>query len=322
MFKVFITRLIPQEGIDLLKEHCLVEVNPHDRPLSREELLHKIKDRDGVIGLLTDKIDAGFFEAAPALKGYANFAVGFDNIDVPEAARRGIPVSNTPEVLTLATAEAAWALLFAAARRVAETDSIMRSGAWPGWGPLQFIGADVSGKTLGIVGAGRIGTAVALMSRGFDMRVLYCDEVRSSLLEKELKAEKAEFNRLLAESDFISVHVPLLPGTRHLFDADAFKAMKKSAFIINTSRGPVIKEDDLVQALKNGEIAGAGLDVYENEPAMAPGLAECQNAVLLPHIGSATQSSRAGMATVAATNLLAMLKGERAPNCLNPEIYD
>jgi glyoxylate reductase len=319
--KVYVTRRIPDPGLALLREHCTVEVNPEDRPLAREELLAKAADSDGVLGLLTDKIDAGFFDAAPRLKGYANYAVGFDNIDVPEATRRRIPVSNTPDVLTNATAELAWTLLLATARRVAEADKIMRSGTWPGWGPLQFIGADVTGKTLGIVGAGRIGTAMARMSRGFAMRVLYTSRSKPNpALEQELGAQRVEFDVLLAESDFVSIHAPLNPASRHLFNAAAFAKMKRTAILINTGRGPVIKEDDLVAALQAGTIAGAGLDVYEAEPKMAPGLAHCPNTVLLPHVGSATVSARDGMSLLAARNLLAMLQGQRPPTCLNPEV--
>ncbi len=320
--RVYVTRAIPQEGLDLLRESCEVAVNPEDRPLRREELLSAVQNARGVIGLLTDRIDAEFFDAAPLLKGYANYAVGFDNIDVPEATRRGIPVSNTPDVLTRATAELAWALLFAVARRVAEGDRAMRSGQWPGWGPMQYLGLDISGKTLGIVGAGRIGTAMALMSRGFGMRVLYTTGSgrRNEELERELGARQVAFEQLLAEADFISVHAPLTPKTQHLFDARAFERMKPTACLVNTGRGPVIKEQDLVQALKEGRIAGAGLDVYENEPAMAPGLAELDNAVLLPHVGSATHTTRRDMALLAARNLLAMLEGRAPETCLNPEV--
>ena len=323
-YKVYITRRIPQAGIDLLRRVADVDVNPVDAPLNRQELLRKAADYDGIMGLLTDRIDAEFFAAAKRLKGYANYAVGFDNIDVKEATRRRLPVSNTPGVLTNATAECAWALLFAVARRVVESDAVMRSGKWSGWGPLQFIGGDVSGKTLGIVGAGRIGTAMALMSRGFRMKVLYTSSSgrKNGVLESELGARLVPFDQLLAEADFISVHTPLTPETRHLFDSKAFSRMKKSAYLINTARGPVIKEDDLVAALKSGEIAGAGLDVFEKEPAMAEGLAELPNAVVLPHIGSATRRSRTDMAELAARNLIAMLKGQKPETCLNPEIFD
>ncbi|WFS63231.1 D-glycerate dehydrogenase [Pseudodesulfovibrio thermohalotolerans] len=322
--KVYVTRQIPEEGLALLRRVAEVEVNPVDAPVSRNELLKIVADCEGVIGLLTERIDAEFFDAAPKLKGYANYAVGFDNIDVPEATRRSMPVSNTPDVLTNATAECAWALLFAVARQVIPADRLMRSGEWPGWGPLQFIGGDVSGKTLGIVGAGRIGTAMARMSRGFNMPVLYTSSSnrRNEVLESELNARLVSFEELLEASDYISLHTPLNPGTKHLFGADAFVRMKPTACIINTGRGPVIDEQALLHALKTGEIAGAGLDVYENEPALTPGLAELENVVLLPHIGSGTASARADMAVLAARNLIAMLEGRKPETCLNPEIYD
>ena len=318
---VYITRLIPSKGIELLRKSCDVEINPYDRALEREELLEQIKERDGVIGLLTDKIDAEFFDTATTIRCYANYAVGFDNIDVSEATRRGIPVSNTPDVLTHATADMAWALLFAIARRIPETQRIMRSGTWPGWGPLQYIGSDVTGKTLGIAGAGRIGTAMALKSKGFQMPVLYTDAVSNPTLENELGARRVELPVLLQQSDFISIHVPLLPQTRHMFNAEAFRQMKPTACLINTSRGPVIKEADLVEALKDKVIAGAAIDVYEFEPKMAEGLDKLDNVVTTPHIASATPAAREGMAVLAAQNLLAMLKGKPGPSCLNPEVF-
>ena len=319
--KIYITRLIPQEGIELLQESCDVEINPHDRPLTREELLEKVQGRDGILCLLTDKIDAEVYEAARGAKGFANYAVGYDNIDVPEATKRCLPISNTPGVLTDATAEMAWALLFAVSRRIIESDTFMRSGQWEGWGPLQFIGGDVSGKTLGIIGAGRIGTAMALKSRGFDMKVLYTDAFRNEILEQQLQAEKVDLETLLETSDFVSVHVPLMPETRHLLGMKEFAMMKETAYLINTARGPIVNEAELVEALKTGEIAGAGLDVYEKEPLMAEGLKDRVNVVVTPHTASATISSRGGMARIAAENLLAMLKGEKAQNCVNPEVY-
>jgi glyoxylate reductase len=273
---------------------------------------------------MADRIDGEFFDAAPHLRGYANYAVGYDNIDVPEATKRHIPVSNTPGVLTDATAELAWSLLFAVARRGVELDAVMRSGQWSGWGPLQFLGTDVCGKTLGIVGAGRIGTAMALMSKGFRMPVVYSNSSgrRNEVLEKELGARLVSFEELLERSDYISLHAPLTPQSKHLFNTQSFSHMKKTAILINTGRGPLIKEDDLVQALKNGVISGAGLDVYEFEPRMAEGLAALPNAVLLPHIGSATETTRTNMATLAARNLLAMLRNERPETCLNPEALE
>lgn len=320
--KVYVTRLIPREGIDLLKEHCDVEVNSDDRPLTRGELLTNIRGKDGILCLLTDRIDGEVYDTAADAKGFANYAVGFDNIDVQEASRRKIPISNTPGVLTDATAEMAWTLLFTIARRVIESDRLMRTGTWGGWGPLQFIGGDVTGKTLGIVGAGRIGTAMALKSKGFAMKVLYSDVFENVTLEKELGAQRVPFDRLVEESDYISVHVPLLPETRHLINTNVLKKMKSTAYLINTSRGPVVNEAELVEALRNKEIAGAALDVYEFEPKMADGLADLDNVVITPHTASATISSRTNMALKAANNLLSMLRGERPPDCVNPEIYD
>ncbi len=319
--KVYVTRMVPQAGIDLLKKECDVEVNPEDRPLKRNELLQNIQGKDGVLCLLTDKIDAEVFDTVPEIKGFANYAVGYDNIDIEEATRRGVPISNTPDVLTDATAEMAWALLFAAARRVVESDAHMRSGRWPGWGPLQFLGGDVTGKTLGIVGAGRIGTAMALKSSGFNMRVLYYDTQANKTLEDKLNARRVDLEELLFQSDFVSVHTPLLPATRHLFTIDTFRQMKSTAYLINTSRGPVIKEADLLQALREKLIAGAGIDVYENEPQMTAGLEQLSNIVITPHTASATVGARTGMATKAATNLLAMVKNQKAPDCVNPDVY-
>ena len=320
--KILVTRQILASGIELLKKECDVEVIPEGQILSRAEFLEKVKDKDGVLCLLTDKIDAEVFNAAPKVKGVANYAVGFDNMDVAEATRRKIPLSNTPDVLTNATAEAAWALLFAAARKILPSDSHVRSGAWRGWGPLQFIGAGVTGKTLGIVGPGRIGTAMALMSRGFNMRVIYSGHRRNEILEKELNAEYKSFETLVRESDFISLHVPLGKETKHLFTKDVFEKMKNSSVLINTARGAVIKEDDLLEALRSGEIAGAGLDVFEFEPEVVEGLKNLDSVVLTSHIGSATKESRSAMSVMAAENLLAMVKGERAPQCINPEIYE
>lgn len=319
--KIYVTRAIPQPGLALLEEHCAVEVNPHDRPLGREEFLSAISGKDGVLCLLTDRVDAGAFDAAPGIRGFANFAVGYDNMDVPEATRRRIPLSNTPDVLTEATAELAWTLLFAVSRRLVEADRIMRSGRWPGWGPMQFIGAEVQGATLGIVGAGRIGKAMARKSLPYGMRVLYSGHRPDPAFEEELGARHVPFDELVASSDYVSLHAPLTSETRHLFTYDVFAKMKRNAYLVNTARGPLVKEDDLVAALKDRLIAGAALDVYEREPIMASGLAELENVVLAPHIGSATEAARNGMALLAAKNLLAMVRGERAPNCLNPGVY-
>jgi glyoxylate reductase len=318
--KVYVTRRIPEPGLALLRERCEVGLNEADRPLSRGEFLGAIGEADGVLCLLTDKVDAEAMDAAGRAKGFANYAVGFDNVDLAEATRRRLPVSNTPDVLTDATAEMAWALLLAVARRVVESDAVMRGGAWAGWGPLHFIGGDVAGKTLGVVGGGRVGCAFARKSRGFDMPLLYSDERPSPGME-ELGARRVALSELLETSDFVSLHVPLLPSTRHLMDAAALRRMKRTAYLINTARGPVVDEAALVEALRTGVIAGAGLDVYEAEPRAAPGLAALPNVVMTAHTASATVSSREGMALKAARNLLAMVEGRRAPDCLNPEVY-
>jgi glyoxylate reductase len=322
MQKVYVTRRIPEAGLAMLKAKFEVVVNPEDRPLTRKELLSNIADADGVLCLLTDRIDGEVFDSAKKTRGFANYAVGYDNMDVAEATRRKIPLSNTPDVLTNATAEMAWALLFSAARRVIESDAVMRSGTWKGWGPLQFIGQDVTGATLGIIGAGRIGRAFAMKSRGFDMKVLYTDEYPCQELEEKLGAKKVSLAELLAQSDFVSVHVPLMPSTRHLIDDKALSLMKRTAVLINTSRGPVVDEAALVRALKAGTIAAAGIDVYEHEPKAEEGLAELSNVVMTPHTASATVVSRNGMATKAAINLIAMIEGRRPPDCINPEIYN
>lgn len=319
---VYITRKIPQEGIDILKGEFEVIVNPEDRPLSRDEFLKNIKGKDGVLSQLTDRIDEEVFRSAPEVRGFANYAVGYDNIDVKAAIKYRVPVSNTPDVLTTATAEMAWALLFAVSRRVVESDTVMRNGEWEGWAPTQFIGTEITGKTLGIIGAGRIGTAMALKSRGFEMNLLYSARKNNYILETEVGAKKVSFEYLLENSDFISIHTPLNSETRHMFCMDEFKRMKKTAYIINTSRGPVINEEDLVHALEAGIIAGAAIDVYEKEPVAHPGLSGLKNVVMTPHTGSATETARKGMAVKAALNLAAMVKGERAPDCIIPEIYD
>jgi glyoxylate reductase len=320
--KVVVTRKIPDAGLDLLHKACDVWVSPEDRPLTREELLARVGEAEGVLGQLTDRIDAGFFDAAPRLRGYANYAVGFDNIDVPEATRRGLPVSNTPDVLTVATAELAWALVLAVARRVVETDAVLRrEGICPAWGPFLFLGQEITGKTLGIFGPGRIGTAMARLSRGFDMPVVYTGGRRpNETLEKEFGAKRLSFEDFLAAADVISIHAPLNPQTRHAFDAAAFARMRPTALLVNTGRGPIIDEAALVAALKDGKLAGAGLDVFEFEPRLAEGLTALPNVAITPHIGSATQTARNGMAALAARNLLAMLAGQTPPTCLNPEV--
>jgi len=327
--RVYVTRAIPQAGLDILREAGVeLEVNPHDRSATRGEILRGVAGADGILCLLTDTIDEAVMEAAgpglrgpPTVRGIANYAVGFDNVDVAAATRRGVPVSNTPGVLTEATADQAWALLMCAARRTAESDAFTRTGRWQGWGPMQFLGVDVAGRTLGIVGAGRIGSAVARRSAGFGMAVLYTDPRPNEDIERGLGARRVDLDTLLAEADFVSLHVALAPGTRHLIGSRELALMKPTAVLVNTSRGPVVDEAALVSALRRRQILAAGLDVYEDEPDLAPGLLELHNAVLCPHIASATVSTRTAMAVIAASNLLAMLRNERAPNCVNPEVY-
>jgi len=321
-FNVYVTSKLPDPGIPIVKRACTkVEVYPKDRIHPRRLLLKKVKGRDGVLCLLTDKIDAELMDAAgPQCKVFANYAVGYNNIDVEEATKRGIIITNTPGVLTDATADMAWALLFCVARRCVESDRFLRAGKFHGWRPSMFLGGDITGRTLGIIGAGRIGTAVALRSKGFRMKVLYCDPRPNKTLEKEVGARRVSLKKLLQESDFISIHTILDEKTRHLIGARELRMMKKTAYLINTSRGPVIDEAALVRALKNKVIAGAGLDVYEDEPKTKPGLKSCWNAVLAPHTGSATIATRSKMAEMAATNLVAALKGERPPNIVNPEV--
>ena len=320
---VLVTREIPKEAIDLLRANCeTVEVHGGESLLTREELIGKVGGRDGILCCLTERIDSDVLEAAEGIKGVANMAVGYDNIDLTAATNRGIPVSNTPGVLTDATADLAWALIFAVARRIVEADKFTRAGKFKAWGPMMFLGGDVTGRSLGIVGAGRIGTAVALRSRGFGMAVLYYDRVQNVLLERDVAARRVGLDELLSESDFVSLHVNFTPETRHLIGERELSLMKPTGYIINTSRGAVIDEEALVGALRRGRIAGAGLDVYEDEPRLRRGLAELDNLVLLPHIGSASIATRTKMAVMAAENLVAMLKGERAPNCVNPEVYD
>jgi len=320
MDKIFYTYRIPDEGMLLLKNYE-ISGNNEDRFLSKEEIIKGARDASALISLLSDRIDSEVISSLPKLKVIANYAVGYNNIDVAAATARGIMVTNTPGVLTDATADHAWALLFSVARRIVEGDAFMRAGKFEGWGPMMFLGGDITGKTLGIVGAGRIGAAMALKSRGFGMRVLYADVARNEELESDLGAQWVDLDTLLAESDFVSLHVALTPETVHLINAERLGKMKPTAYLINTSRGPVIHEAELVEALRRNVIAGAALDVYEFEPKMVPGLAELTNVVLAPHTASATRSSRSGMSIKAATNLLAMLRGERPPDCLNPEIY-
>ncbi|MBN1861004.1 MAG: D-glycerate dehydrogenase [Candidatus Thermoplasmatota archaeon] len=318
---VFITRKIPEPGLDLLRTQCTIQLNPHDRVLSKEEIIKGVKGKDGLLCLLTDPIDEDVIYAEPKLKMIASYAVGYDNIDIAAATRRGIPVSNTPGVLTETTAELAWALLFSASRRIVEGDVFTRKGEFTGWAPLLMLGQDVSYKTLGIVGTGRIGTAFALKSKGFQMNVLYTDEQRNELLERELGAKHVSLSTLLKKSDFVSLHIPLTKTTHHLIDEKELRMMKKTAVLINTARGPIINEAALIKALKEQWIFSAGLDVYEREPKISRELKKLHNIVLQPHTGSATLETRTKMALMAAENMIIGLSGGIPPNCVNKEVF-
>jgi glyoxylate reductase len=314
--QVLVTRTIPEAGLDLLRQAGVaLEVFPYDRPMTREELMQAVRGKDAVLCLLTDRIDGAVMDAAgPQCRIFANYAVGYNNIDLEAAHNRGVYVSNTPDVLTDATADLAWALLFATARRVVESDQYLRAGQWGGWGPMQFIGQDITGKTLGVVGAGRIGTNFALKSQGFRMPVLYHHPRENRELEEKIGARRVDLETLLRNSDYVALHVPLREETRHLISERQFAWMKPSAILINTARGPVVDEQALLQALKSGQIAGAGLDVYEHEPQLTPGLTQLSNVVLCPHIASATTYTRDRMATLAAENILQVLAGGKPIN--------
>jgi len=319
--RVFITQPIPEPGPTLVRQAAgEVVVNPDDRVLSAAELRERVAGCDAVLCLLTDPVDASVLEAARGCRVFANMAVGYNNIDVAAATRLGVLVTNTPGVLTEATADLTWALILAASRRVVEGDAEMRSGRFPGWGPMYMLGGDVTGRTLGLVGPGRIAVAVAERARGFRMDVVYHGRHDSPALDA-LGAARVPLDDLLERSDFVSLHVPLTAETRHLIDARALARMKPTAYLINTARGPVVDEAALVEALRAGRIAGAGLDVYEDEPRMAAGLAGCPTAVLLPHLGSATHATRAAMSRIAAENLTAVLQGRRPENLVNPEAW-
>ncbi len=321
MHKVFITRQIPDKGIKLLRDKGYeVDISEKDGVLTREELLLALRSKsyDAVLSLLTDKIDDQIMASAPSVKIFANYAVGYDNFDLEAAKARGVIMTNTPGVLTNAVAELALALMLAVARRIPESDQYVRTGKFVGWGPMLLLGTELAGKKLGIVGSGRIGFTVARQAKnGFQMSVCYHDLRQNEAMEKELEAEfKASLDDLLRESDFVSIHVPLLPTTRHLIDQAKLSLMKPSAILINTSRGPVIDESALVEALKTGIIRGAGLDVFESEPQLASGLTELSNAVLAPHIGSATDFTRDEMSRLAAQNIIAVLEGQSPPNLI------
>jgi len=314
MAKIYITRMVSESGIKILKEKSYeVVVNPEDRVLTKEELITALKGQnyDALFCLLTDKIDGEVMDSfGPQLKIVANMAMGFDNIDVEEAKKRGIMVANTPGVLTDTVAEHTFALMLSIAHRIAEADKFTRALKYQGWAPMLLLGNDLSGKTLGIVGLGRIGSRVAYHAlKGFDMKVVYYDVKRNEEFEKEFSAVYMPLEDLLKQSDFISIHVPLLDSTRHLINAENLKLMKPSAYLVNTSRGPVIDEAALAYALANKTIRGAALDVFEFEPKIAPELLQLDNIILTPHIASATEETRSKMSALAATNIIEALEG-------------
>ena len=319
--RVLITRSIPEPGPTLVARVADdVAANLEDRPLTADEFRDQVRGRDAVLCQLGDRVDAAVLDAAEGCRVFANMAVGYNNVDVAEATRRGILVTNTPGVLTDATADLTWALLLGVARRVSEGDATMRAGTFPGMGPMYMLGGDVTGRTLGLIGPGRIGLAVAERAVGFRMNLLYCGR-RPNPEFDALGAGRVELDRLLRSSDFVTIHTPLTAETTHLIDAAALALMKPTAYLINTSRGPVVDEVALVETLRSGRIAGAGLDVFEREPAMADGLADCPNTLLLPHLGSATLATRAAMARMAAENLVAVLEGRRPDNLVNPDAW-
>jgi lactate dehydrogenase-like 2-hydroxyacid dehydrogenase len=319
---VFVTRIIPENGLALVRQYCSTQVWMDELPPMRADLLERVKGVQGILSLLTDRIDDAVIESAgPQLKVISNMAVGVDNIDLAAATRRGIPVGHTPGILTDATADFTFALMMAAARRVVEGERYVREGKWKTWGPTLLLGRDVAGATLGIIGYGRIGKAVSRRAEGFGMRILFCDPNQAQPVDGD-RAKAVDLDTLLRESDFITLHTPLNEATHHLINAAAFAKMKPTAILINTARGPIVDPEALYQALKEKRIFAAGLDVTEPEPLPANSLLlTLDNLVIAPHIASASQSTRSMMAQIAAENLLAGLRGERLPHCVNPQAY-
>lgn len=320
--KVFLTRELPPKAMERLRKETDLEMNKEDRVLTKGEIIQGVKGKDALLCLLTDQIDEDVLSANPDLQVVANYAVGFNNIDVEAATKMGIPVSNTPGVLTETSADLTFALILSVGRRIPESDKYLRTGQWTGWGPLQFLGTDIHGSTLGIIGMGRIGKALVKRAIGFGMDVKYWNRTRLNEEEEKLMGvEYFSFSYLLQEADFISLHVAYNQETHHLISSKEFQGMKSTAVLINTSRGAVVDEKALVKALQSGQIWGAGLDVFENEPEVEPELLEMDQVVILPHLGSATIATRTRMAMIAIDNLLAVLQGEPAPNLVNKEIY-
>jgi glyoxylate reductase len=323
--RVFVARVIPEEGLAMIREATDADVWPDELPPPRDELLRRVEGIDGLVSLLTDRVDDELLDrAGPRLKVVSNYAVGYDNVDVAACTRRGIPVGNTPGVLTDTTADLAWALIMAAGRRVAEGDRYVRAGRWRTWGPLLLLGWDIHDSTIGVVGFGRIGQAVARRATGFGMRILYHDLARAPEdVERALGATFVPLEVLLAESDVVSLHVNLTDVTRHLINRDRLGTMKPHAVLVNTSRGPVVDQAALFEALRDGVIGAAGLDVTDPEPMPADDpLLGLENCLVVPHIASASYATRGRMASMAAANLLAGLRGARLPNPVNPEVAD
>jgi glyoxylate reductase len=321
--KILSTRPLFPEAREILDRHFEVDYGKPGERMSRAELLKRVADKEGLIGMLNEKVDEELLTAAPKLRIVATVSVGFDNIDLAACTKHKVVATNTPGVLDDTTADFAWTLLMAIARRLIEGDEWMRSGTWPGWDLDQLLGGDVWGKTLGVIGFGRIGRGVARRSQGFQMRVLYSDAVRAPAdVEKELHAEFVDRDRLFRESDFISLHVPLLPDTRHLICKENLDKMKPTAYLINTSRGPVVDEAALAEALERKKIAGAALDVYEAEPKANPALLKRKDVILTPHIASASVETRTKMTVMTANNLVAFFEGKRPPNALNADALD
>ncbi len=318
---IFVTRKIPDIGIKKLKERYDVEISSKPRNLTKEELMEGVKGKDALLSLLTDTIDEDIIDAGKDLKVISNYAVGYDNIDVEAATERGIAVTNTPGVLTEATAEIAWALMMAVARNVVQGDEFVRKDRFEGWDPTLMIGHELHGKTLGIVGMGNIGSKVAEISQSFQMDVIYYNRSRNQKVEDEIGAEYVELDELLSRSDFVSLHVPLTEETEGMIGSEELKKMSEDSYLINTARGEVVDEEALVKTLKDGGIAGAGIDVYADEPHGAnPEYYDLENVVLTPHLGSASYRAREGMSVMAAENIIAILEGEEPENIVNPVV--
>jgi gluconate 2-dehydrogenase len=318
--KVLVTREVFDETLEYLAQHCAVESNQEDAVYAPEELARRVADKDGVMCCLTDRVDAALLAAGPRLKVVANIAVGYNNIDLAACSARGVLATNTPGVLDDSTADLAWALMLATARRITEVESYIRGGEWTGWRLKQWLGVDVHHATLGIIGMGRIGQAIARRAAGFDMKVIYSNRKRvAPEIEQRLNAEYASKDDLLARADFVVLQMPYSAETHHLIGAAQLKMMKPTAILINSTRGGVVDDAALIEALKHGTLRGAGLDVFENEPKLNPEFLALKNVVLAPHIGSSTQATRRAMAMTAAKNLVAALSGGTPPNLLNPQ---